>query len=79
MTPDQLWKSLTTDPMPQRLWTALTIAATILEDVSQADAAEWCMLAVGDDASLKDLPRIWARAVAVLRLPVDVRQAAQWN
>ncbi len=79
MTPDQLWKSLTTDPMPQRMWMALTIAATILEDVSQSDAAEWCMLAVGDDANLKDLPRIWARAVAVLRLPEDVREAAQWN
>ena len=79
MTVDQAWKSITSDPMPQRLRMVMAVVAAVLEDVSQADVAEWCSHAVGDDSSLEDVPRIWARAVAVLRLPEDVRRAAEWN
>ena len=79
MTPDEAWKAITSDPMPARTRMLLTVMAVCVEDRSQYDAAEWCSQAAGDSPSLKDMPRIWARAVCVLRLPADVRRMAESN
>ena len=70
---------MTPDPMPARVRMLLTIMAVCLEDRSQHDLAEWCSLAGEDDPGMEDIPAIWCRAVAVLRLPADVRRAAEWN
>ena len=79
MTVEEAWNSITSDPMPQRWRMWGTIIAVCLEGRGQYDAAEWALLAAGDNPGLKDMPRIWGRAVAVLRLPEDVRRAAEWN
>ena len=79
MTADEAWKTLTSDPMPERIWMLLTVCALCLDDRCQYDAAEWCSLAAGDSPNMKDMPRIWARAVSVLRLADDVRRMAEWN
>ncbi len=70
---------MTPDPMPARVRMLLTIMAVCLEDRSQHDLAEWCSLAAGEDACWKDVSAIWCRAVVVMKLPADVRRAAQWN
>ena len=79
MTVDEIWQSITSDPMPARTRMWLTVMAVCVEDRSQYDAAEWCSLATGTSPSWADVPAIWSRAVAVLRLPKDVRRAADWN
>ena len=74
MTPDEAWNLVTSDPMPQRMRMLLTISAACLEGRNQHDLAEWCCDTGDDDAC-----KIWCRAVAVMKLPADVRWAAEWN
>ncbi len=52
----------------------LCIVAACQEHRGQHTLAEWCF-----EASDEHIPAIWARAVAVLKLPKDVRDAARWN
>ena len=70
---------MTPDPMPARVRMLLTICAVCIEDPDQRDAGKWCSEAGEDDPGMEDIPAIWCRAVAVLRLPADVRRAAEWN
>jgi hypothetical protein len=80
MTVDEAWKSITSDPLSQRTRMILTIISLCLEDWGQYDAAEWCVDAAGQGSpGMESAPAIWRRAVAVLRLPADVRAAAKWN
>lgn len=53
------------------LW---AIVGALREMPGQYDCAAWCLSASRDKPA-----RAWSRAVAVLRLPADVRRAAQWN
>lgn len=62
-----------------RTWIQATVLTAISEDQGTADRVTWCVEPVRADARLKDIPKVWARAVAVLKLPEDVRQDAKWN
>ncbi len=76
MISDETW----TTPVTARGRMLLSIFAACVEDRSQHDRTNWCMLArEQDDASLKNVPAIWSRAVAILRMTVAVRRAAEWN
>ncbi len=75
MTPEDAWAIHVT----ARGRMMLSIVAACVEDRSQYDRTKWCMLASEDTHSMENAPAIWSRAVAILRMTVAVRQAAEWN
>lgn len=76
MTPEDVW----TNHVTARGRMMLSIFAACVENRSQNDQIKWCMLASKDaDADLENVPAIWCRAVAVLRMTVALRRVADWN
>ena len=71
------------DPLSPRNVMALALLAICREaNDSQEDKQrqQWCADAPGaNDPNMKNIVKLWARVIVVLKLPEDVRRAAEWN